>query len=88
MRITGEAKLLEGKSPESELSVSVIPVHESKKEEKILVLSSAMTKLVVDIKKDKQISGYSEGVKKKEVEEKDVSEGLILIDDTKKCRRS
>ena len=36
------------------------------------MLSSALAELVV------------EGVKKKEVEEKDVSEGLIPIDETKK----
>ena len=50
MRITGEAKLSKGISPKSELSVSVIPVDENKKDVKTLVLSSALTELVVDSK--------------------------------------
>ena len=50
MRMTGEAKPSEGKSPESELSVSVIPVDESKRNEKTMVLSSALAVLIVDTK--------------------------------------
>ena len=45
--MTGEAK--EAKASESELSLSVIPVNESKNEEKTLALSSAMAELVVNI---------------------------------------
>ena len=43
-----------------------------------------MAKLIVDSKADKQISGDDVEVKKKEVEEKDVSEGTFPFDDTKK----
>ena len=41
MRMTDEAKPLEGKAADSELSVPVIPVDESKKKKKTLTLSSA-----------------------------------------------
>ena len=84
MRMTGEAKPSEAKAAESEFSVTVIPVDKSKKVEKMLALSSALAELVIDSKKGKQISGDGEGVKTKEVEEKDVSEGTIPIDETKK----
>ena len=40
---------------EQKLSVSVISVDESKKEEKTLALSSALTELVVDSKADKEL---------------------------------
>ena len=69
MRMSDEAKPSEGKGAKYELSVSVIPVDESKEKEKTLALSNALAGLV-DSKKDKQISGDGEGVEKKEVEEK------------------
>ena len=62
----------------------MILVDESEAVEKILALSSALADLVVDSKEDKQISGNGEGVKRKEVKEKDVSEVMIPIDETKK----
>ena len=45
--MTGEAK--EAKASESELSLSVIPVNESKNEEKTLALSSALAELVFQV---------------------------------------
>ena len=84
MRMTGEAKPSEAEAAKSELSVSVIPVDDSKKEEKAWALSSALTELVVDSNEGEQILGDGEGVKQKEVKEKDVSEGLISIDKQKK----
>ena len=61
-----EAKPPEAEAAESELSVFIIPVEESKKE-KTLALSQALAELV-DSKENKQISGSSEGVEKKMVE--------------------
>ena len=55
MRMTGEAKPSETEAAESELSVSVIPVEESKEKEKTLVLSSALVELVVDSKEIQKI---------------------------------
>ena len=49
-----------------------------------MALSSALEELVIDSKEDKQVSDDGEGVEKKGVKEKDVSEGTILVDDTKK----
>ena len=54
MRMTGEAKPSETEAAKSELSLSVIPVEESKKEEKTLMLSSALLQLVVDNKEVKK----------------------------------
>ena len=47
-----------------------------------------MTELVVDTKEDKQISGDGEGVEHEEVEEKDVSEGMFPVYDTKNRREN
>ena len=59
--MTGEDKPSEKKSPESELSVIVVPVHDSKKEKMDpLAFSSAIAELVVDSKEDKQISEHGE----------------------------
>ena len=57
---------------------------ESRVEEKTLALLSALAELVVDSKEEKQISGDGEWIKKKEVEENNVSEGITTIDDTEK----
>ena len=84
MRMTGEAKPSEAEAAESDLSLSVIPVDESKEEEKTLVLSSVLAELDAYTKEKKQILGNCEEVEKKQVEEKDVSEDLIPTDDTKK----
>ena len=65
MRMTGEAKPSKGKAAESEISVSVIPVDKSKKEEKTFALSSAMAKLIVDTKEEEQNSGDEEKVEQK-----------------------
>ena len=64
MRMTGEMKPSETEATEFALSVLVIPVKESKKEEKTLMLTSALAELVVDSEDDKQISGVDEGGKK------------------------
>ena len=48
IRMMCRVKPSEEKSPEYELSVSVIPVDESKKKEKTLALSSALAECVVD----------------------------------------
>ena len=54
MRMTGEDKPSETQAAEeSELSVAVIPVKESKKEEKTLMLSCALAELVDNSKKNK-----------------------------------
>ena len=66
---------------ESKLSISVIPVEESKEEEKTLMLSSALAELVVDSEEDKQISGNGKGSKRKRWKK---SESLIPIDETKR----
>ena len=51
VRMTNEARPPEMEAVEmSEFSVSVIPVEESKEEEKILMMSSALGDLVVDSK--------------------------------------
>ena len=55
MRMTGDAKLSKSTAVEFELSASVISVDKSTKEEKTLMLSSALAELAVDSKKDKQI---------------------------------
>ena len=65
MRMNSEAKPSEAKAAKSELSVSIIPVDESKKEEKTLVLSSVLAELLVHRKEDKEMSGDSEGVEQK-----------------------
>ena len=85
--MTGETKPSETGTAESGLSVSQISVEKSKEEEKTLTLLSALTELVVDSQEEKQVLGYGEGVKEKEVEEKDVSESLISINETKKVPR-
>ena len=48
------------------------------------MLSSALAELIIVSEEDKQISGNDEGIKKKEVEERNVSESLIPIEKTKK----
>ena len=68
MRMTGTAKPSGTEAAESELSVLVIPVEEGKKEEKTLMLSNALTELVVDSEENKQILGNGKGVEKKLVE--------------------
>ena len=86
IRMINDSKSLEKKLSESELSVLVIPVDDSKKEKKDpLALSSVMTELVVNSEKNKQIFCNVEGVEQKEVvANKDVSEGTFSVDDTKK----
>ena len=88
--MTGVAKPSEEKTPESELSVLVIPVDDGKKEKKdFLALSSVMAEFVVDSKEGTQISGDGEGVEQKQVvAEKDVSEGTFPVGDTKKRSNS
>ena len=55
MRMTGQAKPSETEAAKkSELSVSVIPVEESKEEEKTLALSSALAELVADSKENEK----------------------------------
>ena len=78
--MTGEAKPSEREASESELSVSATPVEENKDKKTTMVLSSALFELFVDSKENA-------GIKMKVVEEKDVSENLILIDKTKKKRQ-
>ena len=48
----------------------MIPDHESKQEEKTLVLSSAMAEIVVKTKEDTQISGDGVGFEHKEVKKR------------------
>ena len=84
MRMTGEAKPSEAKAVECKLSVSVIPVEKSRKEEKIFALSSDMAEFVVESKEDKQISDDGEGVGQNDVEEKDINEGVIPVDSKKR----
>ena len=81
MRMTGEAKPSEAEATESELSMSVIPFNENKKEETILVLSSLWQNLLFAVKRIK-ISCDGERVAQEEVEEKDVSKGMIPVNDT------
>ena len=66
--MTGKAKPSEAKASESELSISVIPVGESKEDEKTLILFILLEELVVGSEEDKQITGNNEVVKKKVVE--------------------
>ena len=61
----------------------MIPVEESKEEEKTLMLSSSLEELIVD-SMDIEKNSDNEGDEKKEVEEKDVSESMISIDETNK----
>ena len=75
---------IRGKAAESKLSVSLIPVDESKREGKNLVLSSALSKLLVDSKENNHISGDGVGIEFDELKEKDVTEGMILVVDTNK----
>ena len=48
MKMISKAKPSERKAEESDLSVSVIPVDESKEEEKTLALSGALAELIID----------------------------------------
>ena len=74
MRITGETKPSEEKSTESELSMSVITVDESKKEEKDSFDFSRAKAEVFDSTKGKRISIDEEGLEEEEVVvKKDVS---------------
>ena len=67
MRMT-KAKPSEAEAAESEFSLSVILVDERKEEAKTLVLSNALAKLVVKLRRTHKISGNGEWVKKKVVE--------------------
>ena len=72
MRMTGEARPSETEAAEkSQFSVSVIPVEESKKEEKTLMLSSALAEWIVDSQEVEKNSD-KKGVEKKD--EQDVTE--------------
>ena len=66
--MTGEAKPSDRAAEESQPFVVAIPVEESMEEEKTLMLSNALTELVVDSEMDRQFSGNEYGVKKKVVE--------------------
>ena len=66
MRMTDEAKPSEAEASENELSLSVIPIWESKEEEKtLLVLSSALAELVVDSEEDNKFQVMKNGTKGK-----------------------
>ena len=90
MRMTGEAKPSEAEEAESELSVSVIPVEESKKEEKTFEQLSALAELIVKNEKDKKISAdgkerMTSKAKSSETEgaESQLSMSVIPVDESK-----
>ena len=66
--MTGETQSSTTETAESKLSVSVIPVKESKEEDKILMQSILLAEFVVDSEEGKQISENGERVEKKVVE--------------------
>ena len=83
MRMSGEAKQSEVEATESEISLLVIPVDQSKEEKKVLTLSNALAELIVESKEDKKIKVIVKG-SKKDMEKKIVNEGLIPFDVTRK----
>ena len=76
--MTGEARPSETEAAKrSELSVTVTPVEESKKEEKTLMLLSAWAELVVVSKEIKEISA-KKGVEKKDEDETETNEEMHM----------
>ena len=77
MRTTDEARPSETEAAErSELSASVIPIEESKEEEKTLMLSSALAEPVV-VEKVKKNSD-KKGVEKKDEDETEIQEEMQM----------
>ena len=70
----------------TKLSISVIPVEESKEEEKKLMLSSALAELVV-VSKEVEKYWAKKGVEKKDEDETEIQEEMQMSGDGEGSKR-